>query len=116
MRPSAGPDRLGRLSGGLGACRTRGNNARGLPVDKTRSPALWRAPQPSRFRLTGLPAVALVVALLVTPEGVVAIGEAEALALLVAALLGWKSRNHLLTVTVAMAVFWIVRVLLDAPA
>jgi branched-subunit amino acid transport protein len=59
---------------------------------------------------------ALVVALLVTPEGEVAIGEAEALALLVAALLGWQSHNHLLTVTVAMAVFWVVRALFDALA
>jgi branched-subunit amino acid transport protein len=59
---------------------------------------------------------ALVVALLVTPEGEVAIGEAEVLALLVAALLGWQSRNHLLTVTVAMTVFWVVRALLGATA
>jgi branched-subunit amino acid transport protein len=58
---------------------------------------------------------ALVVTLLATPEGEVAIGAAEASALTVAALLAWRTRNHLLTVSVAMLVFWGVRALLAAP-
>lgn len=49
---------------------------------------------------------ALVVTMLVTPEGELAAGLPEGAALAVAALLAWKTRNHLLTLTIAMAVFW----------
>lgn len=52
---------------------------------------------------------ALVISLLVSPTGAVAIGVAEALALLVGALAAWKTRNHLLSLGLAMLVFWGVR-------
>lgn len=55
---------------------------------------------------------ALVVTLLLTPDGGIALGVPESLGLLSAALLAWKTRNHLLTLGVAMAIFWGVRALL----
>ncbi|WP_239017339.1 AzlD domain-containing protein [Seongchinamella sediminis] len=55
---------------------------------------------------------ALVVTMLIGPGGEIAIGAPEACALLVAALTAWRSRNHLLTIVVAMLVFWVLRALL----
>ncbi len=53
----------------------------------------------------------LVVTMLINPEGEVVIGVPEAVALLVAGLTAWRSRNHLLTIVVAMAVFWGLRLI-----
>jgi len=55
---------------------------------------------------------ALVVTMLVTPEGELVLGYAELVALLVAGVLAWKSRSHLLTLAVSMVVFWSLRMLL----
>ncbi|TXS95336.1 AzlD domain-containing protein [Parahaliea maris] len=55
---------------------------------------------------------ALVVTMLVTPEGEVALGAPEGLALLTAALVVWRTRNHLLTIVLAMTVFWSLRAVL----
>ena len=55
---------------------------------------------------------ALVVTMLISPEGDLMLGVAEGLALLTAGLAAWRSRNHLLTIVLAMAVFWAVRALL----
>lgn len=52
---------------------------------------------------------ALVVTMLVDAEGEFAVGAAEALALATAALLAWKTRNHLLMLAGAMLVFWLLR-------
>jgi len=55
---------------------------------------------------------ALVVTMLIGPGGEVAIGVPEASAMLVAGLTAWRSRNHLLTIVLAMAVFWGLRAML----
>ncbi|GAB3269634.1 AzlD domain-containing protein [Parahaliea aestuarii] len=55
---------------------------------------------------------ALVVTMLISPAGDLMLGVAEGLALLTAGLVAWRSRNHLLTIVLAMAVFWGVRALL----
>lgn len=52
---------------------------------------------------------ALVITMLITPEGVVALGYAEVFALAVASVVALRTRNHILTVVAGMAVFWIVR-------
>jgi branched chain amino acid efflux pump len=58
---------------------------------------------------------ALVVAMLVGPGGELVAGPAEALALAAAALLAWKTRRHVLTLVVAMAVLWGVSALQGSP-
>jgi len=50
---------------------------------------------------------ALVVSMLTTPEGRVAIGAPELAGLLCAAFVTWKSRNHTLALIAAMAAFWL---------
>ncbi|TGD72300.1 AzlD domain-containing protein [Mangrovimicrobium sediminis] len=55
---------------------------------------------------------ALVVALLTAPGQGGLPGAAELVALLVATLLAWKTRNHLLTLALAMLVFWALGALL----
>jgi branched-subunit amino acid transport protein len=57
---------------------------------------------------------ALVVTMLMGPEGELAAGPAEALALVAAAVLAWTSRNHLLTLAAAMVVLWGVRAMVGA--
>jgi branched-subunit amino acid transport protein len=52
---------------------------------------------------------ALVSTMLITPEGTVALGYAEVLALVTAGAVALRTRNHILTVVAGMAVFWIVR-------
>lgn len=52
---------------------------------------------------------ALVVSMLTTADGDVEIGVAELSGLVTAALLAWKTRNHVLTLLGAMAVFWACR-------
>jgi branched-subunit amino acid transport protein len=52
---------------------------------------------------------ALVVTMLVTPEGKIALGYAEVLALATAGAVALRTRNHILTLVAGMAVFWIVR-------
>lgn len=54
---------------------------------------------------------ALVVTMLLTPEGELLLGVPEAAALAVAALVAWRSRNHLLTIVLAMTTFWLLRAL-----
>lgn len=51
---------------------------------------------------------ALIVSMLSSPEGDVLIGEAELAGLISAALVAWKTRNHIYTLIAAMAVFWMV--------
>ena len=53
----------------------------------------------------------LVVTMLVSPEGEIAIGPAEVGALAAAAALAGTTRNHLLTLAGAMGVFWALRFL-----
>jgi len=55
---------------------------------------------------------ALVVTLLLSGEEGAPMSLPEAVALAVAALLAWKTRNHLLTLGVAMSVYWGLRALL----
>jgi branched-subunit amino acid transport protein len=50
---------------------------------------------------------ALVVTMLVTPQGDLMLGAPEVGALAVAGLVAWRSRNHLLTMTT----FWVLRAL-----
>jgi branched-subunit amino acid transport protein len=57
---------------------------------------------------------ALVVSMLLGPTGELAAGPAEALALAGAAVVAWKTRNHLLTLAVAMAALWLARGLLGS--
>ncbi len=57
---------------------------------------------------------ALVVTLLLSPGEGGGPGGAELLALAVAALMAWKTRNHLVTLGIAMLVFWVARALLGA--
>lgn len=52
---------------------------------------------------------ALVVTMLITPAGKVALGYAEVLALVTAGAVALRTRNHILTLVAGMAVFWIVR-------
>jgi branched-subunit amino acid transport protein len=52
---------------------------------------------------------ALVATMLVSPQGTIVIGIAEVAALAVAAALTRITRNHLLTLLGAMAVFWVLR-------
>lgn len=51
---------------------------------------------------------ALVVALLIDQDGAVAIGIPEVTALAVGAFVAYRTRNHILTLLVGMAVFWVV--------
>ncbi|WP_116364661.1 AzlD domain-containing protein [Parahaliea mediterranea] len=72
---------------------------------------------PSRLRLAMEyvgPSVmaALVMTMLISPQGEVMLGLPEGLALVTAALVAWRTRNHLLTIVLAMAVFWGLRALL----
>ena len=55
---------------------------------------------------------ALVVALLIDSDGSVAIGIPEVSALAVGALVTYKTRNHILTLVVGMAVYWGLRAVL----
>lgn len=55
---------------------------------------------------------ALIVALLIDENGSVAMGIPEASALAVGAFVTYKTRNHILTLVVGMAVFWVVRALI----
>ncbi|MFT7288089.1 MAG: branched-subunit amino acid transport protein [Halieaceae bacterium] len=50
---------------------------------------------------------ALVVSMLTTAEGEVAIGVAEIAGLACAAAVAWITRNHILTLLVGMLVFWL---------
>ena len=52
---------------------------------------------------------ALVVTMLITPEGKVTLGYAEVMALVTAGAVASRTRNHILTLVAGMAVFWIVR-------
>lgn len=52
---------------------------------------------------------ALIITMLITPEGDVALGYAEVSALAVAGAVAARTRNHILTLVAGMAVFWIVR-------
>lgn len=54
---------------------------------------------------------ALVIALLIDGEGSVAIGMPEVTALVIGGGVAYKTRNHILTLVVGMAVFWLVRAL-----
>lgn len=49
---------------------------------------------------------ALIVSMLTTADGQVLIGIPELAGLVCAALLAWKTRNHIVTLAGAMAVFW----------
>lgn len=55
---------------------------------------------------------ALVIALLIDSDGSVALGIPEVSALAVGALVTYKTRNHILTLVVGMAVYWGLRALL----
>lgn len=55
---------------------------------------------------------ALVVTMLVGAKGELMVGAPEALSLLTAALVAWRTRNHLLTIVLAMGVFWGLRAML----
>lgn len=57
---------------------------------------------------------ALVVTLLASPGDATGPGGAEVLALGATAFLAWKTRNHLLTLGVAMAVFWVANALIGS--
>ena len=52
---------------------------------------------------------ALIVTMLVTPEGAVALGAAELAALACAAGVAVTTRNHIYTLVAGMGVFWLVR-------
>lgn len=49
---------------------------------------------------------ALIVSMLTTADGVVLIGVPELAGLVCAAVIAWKTRNHILTLIGAMTVFW----------
>jgi branched-subunit amino acid transport protein len=55
---------------------------------------------------------ALIVTMLIGPDGRVMIGYAEVTALAVASLVAIKTRNHILTLIAGMSVFWLIRALL----
>ncbi|HUG09191.1 MAG TPA: AzlD domain-containing protein [Acidimicrobiia bacterium] len=55
---------------------------------------------------------ALIVALLINDDGSVAMGLPELTALGVGGFITYKTRNHILTLVVGMAVFWVVRALI----
>jgi branched-subunit amino acid transport protein len=55
---------------------------------------------------------ALVIALLTSDDGSVAIGIPEGVALAVGGFTTYKTRNHILTLIVGMTVFWILRAIL----
>ncbi|MFV0276717.1 MAG: AzlD domain-containing protein [Parahaliea sp.] len=55
---------------------------------------------------------ALVVTMLMGPGGALILGVPEVAALLVAAVLSWRTRRHLLTIVAAMSVYWALRALL----
>lgn len=55
---------------------------------------------------------ALVIALLITDDGSVAIGIPELSAFAVGGVTAYKTRNHIYTLIAGMAVFWIVRALI----
>lgn len=55
---------------------------------------------------------ALVIALLIDDTGSVAIGIPEVTALAAGGGVAYRTRNHILTLVVGMAVFWVVRALL----
>ncbi|WOJ93342.1 AzlD domain-containing protein [Congregibacter variabilis] len=55
---------------------------------------------------------ALIVSMLTTAEGQVLIGLPEVAGLTCAALVAWKTRNHIYTLLTGMAVFWGVAALL----
>lgn len=55
---------------------------------------------------------ALVIALLITDEGSVAIGIPELSAFAVGGATAYKTRNHIYTLIAGMTVFWIVRALI----
>lgn len=50
---------------------------------------------------------ALIVSMLTSADGEVQVGLPELAGLFCAALVAWKSRNHILTLVAAMAVFWL---------
>lgn len=54
----------------------------------------------------------LVIAVLIDADGRVAMGIPEAAALATGIAVAFKTRNHILTLIVGMAVFWIVRALI----
>lgn len=54
---------------------------------------------------------ALVIALLIDDSGSVAIGVPEATALVAGGGVAYRTRNHILTLVVGMAVFWLLRAL-----
>lgn len=54
---------------------------------------------------------ALVIAVLIDADGRVAIGVPEFAALATGTVVAFKTRNHILTLVVGMAVFWVVRAL-----
>lgn len=55
---------------------------------------------------------ALIVAVLIDESGNVAIGIPEVVALAAGGIITYKTRNHLLTLVVGMAVYWILRALI----
>ncbi|MGB7859253.1 MAG: AzlD domain-containing protein [Acidimicrobiia bacterium] len=54
---------------------------------------------------------ALVVALLIDPEGNAAIGVPEVAAFVAGGAVAYKTRNHIYTLIVGMTVFWVMRTL-----
>ena len=52
---------------------------------------------------------ALVMTLLLGPDGTTKVGTAELVALLVAALVAWKGRNAVVTLVAGMGVYWLAR-------
>lgn len=77
-----------------------------------------RIPPPLREALDHVgPSVlgALIITMLMGPDGRATIGYAEATALAVAGLVALKTRNHIFTLIAGMAVFWLIRALLQIP-
>lgn len=54
----------------------------------------------------------LIIALLIHEDGSVAIGIPEVAALAVGGFVAYRTRNHILTLVIGMATFWVVRALL----
>lgn len=52
---------------------------------------------------------ALIVALLIDPEGNIAVGIPEAAAFVVGGTVAWRTRNHIYTLFAGMGIFWLVR-------
>ena len=50
---------------------------------------------------------ALIVSMLTTADGDVQIGAAELVGLLTAAVVAWKTRNHIYTIILAMSLYWL---------